>query len=109
MNDGQAESNLPASGTPETETSRSAKLAEMDARWEKVKKNRERRQKISKALVEEEKKTGLPVPFTLKMRYGLIHVVPENDGDLEKYAEREQETSGDGVLRRGSWRIWRSL
>lgn len=65
--------------------------AELDARWEQVKKNRERKRKIAKALTEEEKKTGLPIPFTLMMRYGLIHVMPETDEDLAKYAEEDKK------------------
>ena len=68
---------------------------ETKRKWQQVmaegKRFQERKRKIAEALQAEEKKTGKPIPFTLKMRYGLIPVMPSKDEDLKKFAEEDRK------------------
>lgn len=67
------------------------KKREWQAYMIKADKQRERKKKIAEALQAEEKKTGKAIPFTLMMRYGLIHAMPAEDSDLEEWMARDQQ------------------
>ena len=66
-----------------------------------------RRQKLYEALLEEEKKTGMKVPFLLWLRFGIERtagddVLPEVRGELHAGSEKSETAVRESVRRRGA-------
>ena len=78
--------------TPEQ---KAARKAENDRRWaelrEYCKQKGQRRQKLYEALLEEEKKTGMKVPFLLWLRFGIASVLPEEGEPMPDTSEKPNE------------------
>ena len=93
-----------ASETPEERKVREAREAEnkakRDAYMEKSRKASEREQKLREALLSEEKRTGLEIPFLLKLRYGLAFVLPPEGEDPPDTSESENESPEMAYYRR---------
>lgn len=69
--------------------------AENDRRWaelmEYCKQKGQRRQKLREALLEEEKKTGMKLPFELWLRFGIASVLPEEGEPMPDTSEKPNE------------------
>ena len=69
--------------------------AENDRRWaelmEYCKQKGQRRQKLREALLEEEKKTGMKVPFELWLRFGIARVMPKEGEAMPAPSEKPNE------------------
>ena len=78
--------------TPEQ---KAARKAENDRRWaelmEYCKQKGQRRQKLREALLEEEKKTGMKVPFLLWLRFGIASVLLEEGEPMPDTSEKPNE------------------
>ena len=78
--------------TPEQ---KAARKAENDRRKKELleycKQKGQRRQKLREALLEEEKNTGLQVPFRLWLRFGIASVMPEEGEEMPDTSEQPNE------------------
>ena len=69
--------------------------AENDRRWSELmwycEKKGQRRQKLREALLAEEKRTGMKVPFELWLRFGIASVMPDENGGMPDTSEQPNE------------------
>ena len=93
-----------ASETPEERKAREAQEAENRARWKeesaRFQKYDRMERKLREALLAEEKRTGLEIPFLLRLRYGLIHILPPEGEDPPDTSESENESPETAYYRR---------
>ena len=74
--------------TPEQKAENEKRILE---RLEYCKQKGQRRQKLYEALLEEEKKTGMKVPFELWLRFGIASVMPEEGEPMPDTSEKPNE------------------
>ena len=74
--------------TPEQKAENEKRILE---RLEYCKQKGQRRQKLYEALLEEEKKTGMKVPFELWLRFGIASVMPEEGEPIPDTSEKPNE------------------
>ena len=87
---------LLAKETPEERALREAREAENQAEWDaaaaQAREQSRRRRKIADALLNEQERTGMQVPTTMAQRFGLIHILLEDDSEWPKIYEVEKDT-----------------